>query len=191
MKKILVALAMSVGLYAGGSLVVDIEPTTYIEEEVAPTPSPFYAGVGFGIDNENTRLYNSANGKEYVEFNEGYSNVSLFAGATLITEGTFGLAAEGRAAWTLDDYGVDSWGVFLKPEIEMVQGVTVFGLLGYQAITPVDFEYDALGVGAGLMYVFNDNIGAQVDYVYSVIEEDEFGFIPGYENLTMSLFYRF
>ncbi len=190
MKQILVALMLSAGLYAGGSIVADIEPITYVEVET-PTASPFYIGAGFGIDNEVSRYYDAMSVLLDYDIDQSYSNISLLGGAVVAAEGNLALAVEGRVAFTLDDYGVDSWSVFGKPEIEVGAGLVLFGLIGYQDITTYDYDYDALGLGAGVGYDFTDNIGVQVDYVYSVISEDDFGYVPEYSNLTASLLYKF
>ena len=190
MKQILVALMLSVGLYAGGDIVADIEPIVY-EAVEAPVKSPFYVGAGFGIDNEVSRYYDAMNALLDYDIDQSYTNISLLGGAVVASEGSLALAVEGRVAWTLDDYGVDSWGVFGKPEFEVSTGLVLFGLLGYQEITTYDYIYDALGLGAGIGYDFTDSLGVQVDYVYSVIGEDDFGYIPEYSNLTASLLYKF
>ena len=67
----------------------------------------------------------------------------------------------------------------------------MYGILGYQKLYAYDFDHNAFGVGAGAAYMLNDSIGVMVDYVYSVIAEDEFGYVPEYDNLTASILYRF
>jgi len=179
MNKIVLSVLLSVGLLAGGDL-PEIEPVEYITVMDEPQVSPFYVGAGVGVDNES---------EWYGDYS--YSNVSLLAGAVVAREGNLGLALEGRATWSFDEYGVDSWEVFVKPEVEATSSVTVYGIFGYQKLYAYDFDYDALGVGVGAGYMFSDSIGVIVDYVYSIIEEDEFGYVPEYDNLTVSIVYAF
>ena len=180
MKQILMSVMASVMLYAGGELVADIEPIEYITVTEEPQASPFYLGAGIGIDNES----------EW-DGDYSYSNLSLLAGAIIAREGNLGLALEGRATWSFDEYGVDSWEIFVKPEVEVDKSFAVYGILGYQKLYAYDFDHNAFGVGAGAAYMLNDSIGVMVDYVYSVIAEDEFGYVPEYDNLTASILYRF
>ena len=175
MKKIILAIMLSVGLLAGG----DLPDVTYITEE-APQASPFFLGIGVGLDTE----------IEY-DYEYDYSNVSLLAGAIVAREGALGLAIEARLSSTLDDYGVDTFGLYLKPEIETTSEFTVFGIIGYQSLSAYDYTYDAVGIGVGGVMMFTERFGVQADYIYSIIEEDEFGFTPQYANLTASLLYRF
>lgn len=98
---------------------------------------------------------------------------------------------EGRASWSFNEYGVDTWGIYAKPEIETSKSFTVFGVVGYQNITSYEVTYDATGLGIGGAFLFTDNLGVQVDYIYSFITEDDFGFAPEYANLTASILYKF
>jgi hypothetical protein len=175
MKKIILSTLLGSMLCAGG----DLPEVTYVDVE-SPQASPFYAGIGFGVDDEVES-----------DFNDGYSNVSLFMGAVVAREGTLALAVEARLATTLDDYGVDSWGLYIKPEIDFDGSFQLFGILGYQNLTTYDYTYDATGLGVGGVYMFNDNIGVQLDYIYSFIADDEYGYTPEYANATASLLYRF
>ena len=176
MKKIVLATMLSGMLLAGG----DLPEVEYITVEEAPQSNPFYIGIGVGADTET----------EY-DYQYDYSNVSLLAGALVAREGALGLAIEARLSSTLDDYGVDTLGLYLKPEFETTSEFTVFGILGYQSLSAYEFTYDAIGVGIGGVMMFTEQFGAQVDYVYSVIEEDVFGFTPEYANLTVSAIYKF
>ncbi len=189
MKNIFVTLLLSVGLLAGGDL-PEIEPVEYMEVETIQ-PSPFYVGAGIGIDEEAGRYYDYYDPYSDYEYKNGYTNLSVLAGAVIAREGSLGLAVEGRASWSFDDYGVDSWGVYVKPEFDSDKGFTVFGILGYQELTQYEYTYDATGIGVGGVFLFNDNVGVMVDYIYSYIAEDEYGFTPSYGNLTGSLIYKF
>lgn len=177
-KKYLIGLMLSASLMAGGDL-PEIEPVSYVGYE-EPQASPFYAGAGIGLDNEQ---------EWYGEYD--YNNISLFAGAVVAREGTLGLALEGRVAWSLDDYGVDSWGIYAKPEIDIDSSFIAFIIIGYQNLITYDYTYDAVGVGIGGVFMFTDSVGVQADYIYSFIEEDEFGYTPEYSNLTASILYKF
>ena len=179
MKKVLLSALFSVGLLAGGDL-PEIEPVEYITVGVDPEPSPFYIGIGVGSDIE----------KEW-DGNYDYSNLSVLAGAIVAREGSLDLSIEGRAAWSFDEYGVDSYGIYLKPELDTDKSFKVFGLLGYQSLTTYDYDYDAIGIGIGGIIAFGDSLGVQVDYVYSILDEDVFGFTPEYGNLTASVLYKF
>ncbi len=192
MKKILLTLVMSVGLYAGGSI-PDIIPVYEYESEPLQV-SPFYVGAGFGFDKEvgNYYIYEYSPTLVEYQYTEYYTNVSLFGGAVAVREGQFALALESRLSWSTDDYGIDAWGVFIKPEFDINDNFTLFGLIGYQQLSiPDDITYDATGLGLGGKYMFTDEFGTQVDYVYSYIGEDEFGFEPEYGNFTVSVLYNF
>ncbi len=186
MKKLIVAFIMSVGLYAGG----DLPEVAYVAYD-EPQPSPFYVGIGIGFDAEYGRYYDSFNIAYDYDIDEGYSNISILAGAVVAREGALGLAVEARLSNSFDEYGVDTWGIYAKPEFEANRSFTVFGVIGYQNITTYDYTYDATGIGVGGVVMFTDSIGAQVDYIYSFIAEDEYGFIPEYSNITASVLYKF
>ena len=190
MYKIVLSVLLSAGLLAGGDL-PEIEPVEYITVMDEPQTSPFYVGVGYGIDGEAGRYYDYDSSYYDYEYTDSYSNVSVLAGAVVAREGSLGLAVEGRASWSLDEYGVDTWGVFVKPEFDSDKGFAVFGIFGYQELTQYEHTYDAIGLGVGGVYLFTDNVGVIVDYIYSFIDEDEYGFTPEYANLTGSLIYKF
>ena len=175
MKKSLVALFATTALMAGGSL----PDVTYITEE-APQSSPFYGTISVGIDSE--RTYSG----DYT-----YTDVSISLGAVVAREGQLGLAVEGVISSSFDTYGVYGYGLYVKPEIELNEGITTFAIIGYQKLYTYDMDVDALGLGIGGAFMVSDRIGIQASWIYSIVEEDIDFVQPEYSNTSIGLLYRF
>jgi len=180
MNKIVLSVMVSAMLFAGGELVADIEPIEYITVTEEPQASPFYLGVGYIVDEE-VDYYGTYN----------YSGLTVMAGAVVAREGTMGLAIEGRVSGSFDDYGVSSYGIYAKPEIELGKDFTTFLVVGYQRLSTYEMDINALGIGVGGAFFFTDSLGVQADWIYSSTEKDEFDFQPEYSSLTASILYRF
>ena len=123
MNKIVLSVMLSVGVFAGGELVADIEPIEYITVTEEPQASPFYLGAGIGIDNES----------EW-DGDYSYSNLSLLAGAIIAREGNLGLALEGRATWSFDEYGALGTGGILDDILLIGPQLEGCGVFFYQCI---------------------------------------------------------
>jgi hypothetical protein len=188
LNKIKLRALLCTGFYDGGDY-PDIEPVTYVNVDT-PEANPFYVGAGFGTDTEKDKYYDVIPSLDH-DIDEQYFNASILVGAVVATEGALDLAIEGRASISTDTYGVDAWGIYAKPELNVDDQFTLFGIIGYQQITTYDNQYDATGLGAGGTFLFTDSVGIQLDYIYSFIAEDEFGYVPEYTNVTASLLYKF
>lgn len=202
MKKVLLSAAavsvMSGVSYAGG----DISPV----EPVVGTPVMMgssaggYVGVGLSA---------VANGNDSLSFfsveagQDRTGDIMLQAGYEVNTY----MAVEVRYSTSIVEGDVlerDSWGVYVKPQYPVGEGVNLYALLGYGGVTldgidgyNVDVDDSGFQWGIGLSYDVSNNVAVFADYVSAAtdIEADAYPLAGSNEvsssALTLGVSYKF
>ena len=154
-KSIIVSsLVMSSTLFAGGSFEsqAPVEPVVEIPEEAKTTS--FYVGAAFA------NIHNGVSGNGY----------SLIAGMPIMEH----LAVEARYASVEsdDDHEITNTVLFLKPKMQVMDNLCLYGLLGYGQVDYVGTKDEGFEYGAGMAFHFNESVAVFADYIQTEAIED-------------------
>ena len=204
MKKIVLSVsamvAMSTLSFAGG----DIDPVEPMVGETAvmagPSHSGGYVGLGFsvvGTGNDSINVFSDEAGQDRsadIVFQAGYEFNPY-------------IAVEGRYSTSISKGDIlerDTWGIFVKPQYPVGEGVNIYALLGYGGMTldgvdgaNVDLDDDGFQWGVGLSYDMTTNVALFVDYVMAAndMEADAYPLAGSNEissaALTLGVTYKF
>ena len=203
MKKIVLSVvtvvAMSSVSFAGG----DIEPVEPMMEETPVVMAGLSGGyVGLGLSaaatgNDSLSFFSEETGQERA------GDIVLQAGYEFNPY----VAVEARystSVMSVDSVERDVWGIYVKPQYPVGEGMNIYALLGYGGMTldgkdgaNVDLDDTGFQWGIGLSYDMTHNVALFVDYVNAAndMEADAY---PGIgsndissDALTVGVTYKF
>lgn len=203
MKTFVRAVIMAVGLsslvVAGGDFTKSVEPVINIPEKIPTALSKFYVGAGVSV--ASTRD-SGANFFDTDAARDKTVELMLLGGYDINDK----IAIEGRYYKSVAKENIlerSSWGIYLKPHIELIDSIELYGLAGFGGFKAkningsiVDIDDNGLQFGVGLNYKVNDRLGVFADWVNFVYAKKQKAFIVPNQRVSMDAFtvgltYRF
>lgn len=198
-RTVIISVGVSTFVVAGGDFTKSVEPVINIPEKVSPVFSKFYAGAG--VTATSTRD-GSANFFDNDIANDKTIELMVLGGYDINED----IAIEGRYYKSVakeDILDRSSWGIYLKPHVELIDNIELYGLAGFGGYKAkningsiVDIDDNGLQFGIGLNYKVNDRLGIFADWVNFVYDKKQNAFTVPDQRVSMDAFtvgltYRF
>ncbi len=195
MKKILVAAVAAITMVFGGG---DVAPVENVSE--GAFTGGLYIGGGF------TAPQTYVDGEKSIFEDDTFNEYGLGLGAQIgyvaYNTGDFSVAVEGRVARSFWEFGDDytyNYGVYVKPEVYLVDGtVGIYALAGYanvgigSDIAIIETNKSGFAYGAGIEYFVTGDISVYGDYVMlPTFDTDLSGVDVNNDQFQIGLNYRF
>ncbi len=204
MKKLLLALLLTIGINAAEPILLKNKSTYTETNPIGYVDYDYYVGVLGSINQTSKKMENTSFfGHGEQEFTN--IGIGLNAAIKLIEYDNINTYIEARVLKSfymedLEYINTESWGIYLKPKFIIFKNISLYGLLGVANVkytltksNNTSFSGSGISTGVGAEIDGRNNIGFTVDYV-ATEDNVDLSILGGdsiHSTITVGIIYRF